>query len=205
MGGIRNSKSKTQIKWLKYCWGKVIAKCDGNFSTICYIRCPRLRYKNNLVSNILPIAPPFSSSTSLIPGPALDLYWSNYKGWPPTGRLSKGPLKINIHSFRSVIRFWHYRPCSVSALPLSLLYSSINLTSYQCLDLACTRSNWRYRRYFWICSFANCYFKILYNHSAMALDSHCCSIVSNMFCFSFSKHQMQRGSFVIFWRDSETP
>lgn len=70
-------------------------------------------------------APAFSSNISPIPSSALDLHWSNYAGWPPTGRLSKGPLKINIHSFRSVIRFWHYRPCSSSALPLSVLYSSI--------------------------------------------------------------------------------
>lgn len=87
------------------------------------------------VSNIIP--------TSLITSPGLDPLWSNYTGWPPTGRLSKGLLKINIHSFRSVICFWHYRPPSVSALPLFVLYSSIYPSPqplYQYLNWAYTHS-----------------------------------------------------------------
>lgn len=60
---------------------------------------------------------------------ASDLRWSNYAGWPPTGRLSKGPPKINIHSFRSVICFWHYRPRSMSAL-LFLLFSALYSFTY---------------------------------------------------------------------------
>lgn len=95
------------------------------------------------ISNIIPIAPAFFSSTSLITSPGLDPLWSNYTGWPPTGRLSKGPLKINIHSFRSVICFWHYRPPSVSALPLFVLYSSIYPSPqplYQYLNWAYTHT-----------------------------------------------------------------
>lgn len=60
---------------------------------------------------------------------ASDLHWSNYAGWPPTGRLSKGPPKINIHSFRSVICFWHYRPRSASALLFLLSSSSSSYSS----------------------------------------------------------------------------
>lgn len=95
-----------------------------------------------------------SSNTNLIPGPVLDLHWSNYTSWPPTGRLSKGPLKINIHSLRSVICFWHYRPCSVSALSLSVLYSSIYPLSqppYLHLNWVCKH------RFFNLCPFAYCF------------------------------------------------
>lgn len=90
-----------------------------NTLIILSVPCPRPTFKSNIVRKPCPPAPISS------PGPVLALHWSNYTHWPPTGRLSKGPLKINIHSLRSVIRFWHYRPCSVSELSLSVLYSYI--------------------------------------------------------------------------------